>query len=82
MPNEDLLSRIQIEGAPFTQKTWLMILSTYIVTYYENDMRETFYDVAETLKYFWVKIILNLNPRMKLFIKTIRHSREAKISIK
>ena len=31
----------------------------YIVTYCENDLRETFHAEAETLKCFWVKIIPN-----------------------
>lgn len=36
----------------------------YIVTYQENDLRENFNQIAETLKYFCVKIILSTFQKM------------------
>ena len=42
----------------------------YIVTYYENDWRETFHAEAETLKYFWVKI--NSSPFQKMHFSLFR----------
>ena len=42
----------------------------YIVTYYENDLRETFHAEAETLKCFQVQIISN--PFQKMHFSLFR----------
>ena len=40
----------------------------YIVTYQENDLRENFNQIAETLKYLCVKIILSTSENALFLI--------------